>query len=330
MYDFRMYSSYPNYFRGNNYGTTKFWVEEYWAATKILELEQKYPGIDFTGLIDDNYKTKIVSYLQESNHLDLSNITKFAELSEIESKDNRKFINVSTSHAPSRFIAKKYVHSIGDKFGVITIDAHLDMFNTDFVHNAWITNDITPYTAVIGGWAEVMDDVKSAESLLAFYEPNTTNLSLNSKFKEWISGRKIYLTIDLDFFRTSQNRFMGYSNYWHRDRIIGHSMNFEQELEERTIEKKLYKSKMAGNVLGFFYELESFVQEKKRTINFQSKEIEKLLQLIVSVFKNNSTTLLSVDFVEYSPLCDYEKLTIEELERNYLRFYDILHLVKEK
>ena len=330
MYDFRMYSSYPNYFKGNNYGTTEFWVEEYWAATKILELEQKYPGIDFTGLIDDNYKTKIVSYLQESNHLDLSNITKFAELSEIESKDYRKFINVSTSHAPSRFIAKEYIHSIGDKFGIITIDAHLDMFNRDFIHNAWITNDIASFTTVIGGWADVMDDIQLAKSVLAFYEPNITDLSFNSNFIKWIADRKIYLTIDLDFFHSSQSKFMGYSNYWHRDKIIGHSMNFEQILEERIIKTKVKNSRMAGYLLGIFHELESFVKMKKRSLKLQSGEIEKLLELIVSIFKSNSATLLCVDFVEYSPICDYRQLTLKELERKYSKFYDIISSVREK
>ncbi len=123
---------------------------------------------------------------------------------------------------------------------------------------------------------------------------------------------------------------MGYSNYWHRDKIIGHSMNFEQILEERIIKTKVKNSRMAGYLLGIFHELESFVKKKKRSLKLQSGEIEKLLELIVSIFKSNSATLLCVDFVEYSPICDYRQLTLKELEKKYSKFYDIISSVREK
>jgi hypothetical protein len=320
---------FPYCLNGHSYGTTLFWAEEYWVRNKILGLEEKYPNIDFTGLINMNFKNQLKNLLNRTHHTELMSTTSFVDLSSVVWEENRKFLNIATSHAPSRFIARRYAKLYGNDFGIISIDAHLDMFNTDVIHNAWISPDLVTKTAVIGGWAEFKEDIDRAKSLLAYLEPNEDGIILNSEFIKWFSGKKIYLTLDLDYFRLSQHKFMGYSNYWHRNKIIGHSMNIGQLLEKYSVERNFDHLISVGNILEIFSELESFLQEKKHSIHMQSKKIEDLLRLLEEVCMNNATTLLSIDFVEYSPICDYQKLTLKELELKYQTFYNLLCSIKE-
>ncbi|MFX0085096.1 MAG: hypothetical protein ACFFAU_05445 [Candidatus Hodarchaeota archaeon] len=327
--DLPMKDIFPFCIKEYTYGTTLFWAEEYWAINKILELERKYPSIDFVGLINTNFKNQLNNLLNEPPHSELVGTTGFADLSSVVWKERRKFINIATSHAPSRFIARKYSEFYDRNFGIISIDAHLDLHNTDFIHSAWISTDLMPKTAVIGSWAESKEDIDLAKSLLAFLEPNVNELFLNSDFIQWLSGKKIYLTLDLDYFRLSQHKFMGYSNYWHRNKIIGHSMNISQLLEKYGLERNINHIKSVGILLGIFSNLESFLKEKKSSIKLQSKKIEELFRILVEVCSNNATTLLSIDFVEYSPICDYQKLTLKELEMKYQAFHHILCPIKE-
>ncbi|MHA1966852.1 MAG: hypothetical protein ACW964_03510 [Candidatus Hodarchaeales archaeon] len=324
-----MNSLFPDCLAKNSYGTTLFWIEEYWTTRKILELERKYPNIDFSGIIDPYFKNMMSKLLHKPPHIEILGTNQFSDFSKIVWEENRRYINIATSHAPSRFIASNYAHRLREKCRIITIDAHLDISNTNFIHNSWIDTDLMTKTALIGGWGEVTADINYARDNLAFIEPSVDKIIQNPNFREWISGKKIYLTIDLDYFRLSQHRFMGYSNYWHRNRIIGHSMNVEQILEEYITQDNKSDKILLGEMLGVYSDLESFIQDKKKSLRNQSGKIEEILRTLVNFCRNNYASFLSIDFVEYSPICDYHQLTIREFERNYQIFFSILSTVRE-
>lgn len=325
-----MNSLFPDCLAKNSYGTTLFWAEEYWAARKILELEKKYPNINFSGIIDSYFTNMMPQLLHKPPHIDILGTNQFSDFSKIVWEENRRYINISTSHAPSRFIASNYAKILGEKFRIITIDAHLDISNINFIRNSWIDADLMTRTALIGGWAEVTADIDYARGNLAFIEPNVDKLIQNPNFREWISGKMIYITIDLDYFRLSQQNFMGYSNYWHRDRIIGHSMNIEQILEEYITQDNKSGKILLGEILGIYSDLSSFIQDKKNSLRNQSGKIEELVRSLVNFCEDNYASFLSIDFVEYSPICDYQQLTIKEFERTYQNFFSILSTVQEE
>ena len=325
-----MNSLFPDCLTKNSYGTTLFWAEEYWAARKIFELERKYPEIDFLGLIDTNFKNRLSDLLQKPPHKNLIGKNHYNELSGNIWEEDERFLNIATSHAPSRFIANRYSRIIRDNFCIVTVDAHLDMSSDNYIHNAWINDDLAIKTAVIGGWIENQRDIIESKPYLAFLEPTFNRLTLNPLFAEWIENKIIYLTLDLDYFHISQHKFMGYSNFWHRDRIVGHSMNFEQVLDEYVIKNKNFDQLCMGRILDVYSDLDTFLQEKKNSIKQQSKIIEELLKVIVEFCIDYSATLLRVDFVEYSPICDYQQLTIKEFERNNHNFFSILSSVRKE
>ena len=83
-------------------------------------------------------------------------------------------------------------------------------------------------------------------------------------------------------------------------------------------------------MLGIYSDLESFIQDKKKSLWNQSGKIEELLRSLVNFCRENYASFLSIDFVEYSPICDYQQLTIKEFERNYQNFFSILSVVQEE
>ncbi len=325
-----MNSLFPDCLAKNSYGTTLFWAEEYWAARKIFELERKYSNIDFSGIIDPSFKNMIPKLLHKPPHIDILGTNQFSEFSKIVWEANRRYINIAPSHAPSRIIASNYANILEEKFSIITIDAHLDISNTTFIHNSWIDTDLMSKTALIGGWAELKTDIDYVRDNLAFIEPSVDKIIQNPNFREWISGKEIYLCIDLDYFRLSQQNFMGYSNYWHRDRIIGHSMNIAQILEESITQDNKSGKILLGEMLGIYSDLESFIQDKKISLWNQSGKIKELLRSLVNFCRDNYASFLCIDFVEYSPICDYHQLTIKEFERNYQNFFSILSTVRKE
>ncbi|MFX0051521.1 MAG: arginase family protein [Candidatus Hermodarchaeota archaeon] len=316
-------ATFPYCIPANTYGTTIFLAEEYWTFAKIMKLCQIYPNLDFTGLIDPSFKNSFLSLIEQEPHKKIIGIKKYNEISEKIWETNRRVLNIATSHAPSRFIAQDYRQEYGDSLGIITIDAHYDLDNYGFAHGAWLTNNLADITAGIGGWAEKTSDLNDITSF-AFFSPNFTELTCDRKFAEWLKGKKIHVTLDLDYFRSSKLNFLGYSNYWHREKIIGHSMNIEQELEESATDNSLSNQFMVGKHLGIFSDLENFIENKKNSIKKETGEIFRTIDVISKLIKKSSAKLLSIDFVEYSPICDWHLLTINEFITNYANILNMI------
>ena len=237
------------------YGTTLFWAEEHWAIMKIQELNKDYPQIDLSGLIDPNFIQEFPSLIKQPAHEIILNTRRFDDISSISWEDNRQTLNISTSHAPSRFIAEAYWDRFGEDFGIITFDAHLDLSNSQNLHGAWITKDLASITTVIGGWADTSQDFEEATGLFSFIEPNITSVISNRDLQTWLKDKKIYLNIDLDYYQLLQGDYLGYSNFWHRNKFIGHSMTIEQLLAEQIEEYQMNSSFLLGKALGFFSNL---------------------------------------------------------------------------
>ncbi len=262
----------------------------------------------------------IVFYLDRDmmmNQEIISNYKRFKDISKVFWEDNRQFINISPSHVPSRPIAQNYQEIFGDDFGIITFDAHLDLSDSGNTHGTWITQKLAGITAVIGGWAETRRDFEEANSSFAFLEPEVESIISNREFIDWLRGKKIYISLDLDYFSRSQTNFLGYSNYWHRNKIIGHSMNLEQMFALQNNNYHSCTPNLAGKSLGFFPDLKIFAQNKKDSLKKQSDDIIIILREISKLCRQNSALLLSIDFVEYSPTCDWLQLTIKEFIGKY-------------
>ncbi|MFX1286233.1 MAG: hypothetical protein ACFFB5_21545 [Promethearchaeota archaeon] len=306
------------------YGTSLFWAEEYWTVRRIQELKKKYPYIDFSGLIDPYFNQNFHTLLKNSIHKKILGSKSFTDISEVSWEDNRRVINIATSHAPSRYIALDYLEKFRDNFGIITLDAHLDLSDSQKMHGAWINKKLAGITAVIGGWAETSYDIDDSDSSLAFFAPNMESISSNREFLSWLKGKKIYVTLDLDYYQLSQAAFLGYSNYWHRNKIIGHSMNIEQILLVQSYKNQLNSPIPLGKYLHFFPDLEVFEKNKKLSLKKQSDEIFVTLRDVARLCQKNSACLLSIDIVEYSPVCDWQQLTIREFMENYSRYMAII------
>lgn len=101
-------------------------------------------------------------------------------------------------------------------------------------------------------------------------------------------------------------------------------MNIEQILEEQNRNNQSNSPLLLGESLVFFPNLEIFVKNKKKSLKKQSDDIFVTLNEITQLYRKNSATLLSIDFVEYSPACDWQQLTIRELMENYTRYQAII------
>ncbi|MFW9904492.1 MAG: hypothetical protein ACFFFH_09185 [Candidatus Thorarchaeota archaeon] len=307
------------------YGTTLFWAEEYWTIMKIRELRKMYPHLDLSGLIDPNFMQEFPNFIKRPIHENCLYTRRFDDISSISWEDNRQILNISTSHAPSRFIAEAYWDRFGGDFGIITFDAHLDLSTSQKIHGAWITEDLASITVVIGGWADTSHDVEEAANLFPFIESDLPSAISNRDLQTWLKDRKIYLNIDLDYYQLSHRDYLGYSNFWHRNKFIGHSMTIKQILAEHFEEYQMNSSFLLGKLLCFFSNLNEFTQRKKESLKNQTTEITNTLTEITSLCHKNSATLLALDFVEYSPICDWHQMTIYEFIRNYSRFQSIIH-----
>lgn len=317
---------FPLCLPSQTYGTTLFWAEEYWASVKIQELKNQYPNIDFSGLIDPCFMKKFPNLVKESIHKKILGTKSFEDITTFLWEDKRQVINIATSHAPSRLIAEDYLLQFGDNFGIITFDAHLDISNSQKVHGAWITKELASITSVIGGWDDTGQDFEEASRFFPFIEQNITEVVSNRDFHTWLKGKSIYLSVDLDYYRHSLGNYLGYSNFWHRNKFIGHSMTIEQILEENSKNyNNLNSSLLIGKSLGFFTDLEDFILRKKASLRNQTIEILSDLKNIARLCRKSSATLLCIDFVEYSPICDWCQLTISEFIENYPKYRAIIH-----
>ena len=319
--------AYPLSRQTNTFGAALFWAEEYWATTRLQSLRKKKPNLDFSGFINTSFHNKLLTLLKESPHTKMLGTQNYHDLEGVSPplwENQRRFINLSSSHAPSRSIAEKYSQEYGDDFGIITFDAHFDMTSTlEVIHSKWLTEELAEHTIVVGGWAEAFSDREQAQSMLKFQSPSLFPLLNDPRLRSWLSGKKIYVTIDLDYFDNGRNPFLGYANYMHRDKIIGHALNIDQLLEATTAENS--DSKWLGTLFNYS-NLGGFIAQKKKSIQTVSSELLQVLTLLVELFKNvPKVSLLALDFVEYSPICDWHDLTLNELIGHYPRLWTLFH-----
>ncbi|MFX0013512.1 MAG: hypothetical protein ACFFB2_14300 [Promethearchaeota archaeon] len=316
---------YPYCLPAQTYGTTLFWAEEYWAVMQIQEFKKIYPYVDFSGLFDPYFTKELFSYLVQPIHSSIIGTNKFNDIIKFKWEDKRQFINIATSHAPSRYIAQNYKRRFRDEFGIVTFDAHFDFTESLSPHGAWIIKELAGITTVIGGWAETHHDFDTLTSSFAFIEPNLKQIGKNAEFLNWLRGKKIYISFDLDYCQESQINFLGYSNYWHRNKVIGHSMNLKQMLAEKNIKNQLSRPYLLGKFLGFFSNLETFIRLKKTSLKNQTDNILTTLRALMQLLRKTSATPLCIDLVEYSPVCDWQQLTITELIENYQKYLAVFN-----
>ena len=318
-------TTFPLCLPSQTYGSTLFWAEEYWTVVKIQELKRQYPQIDLSGLIDPCFMQQFPNLIKGTFHEKILGTRSFDDISTLFWEDKRQKINIATSHAPSRLIAEDYWQQFGDDFGIITFDAHLDLSNSQGIHGAWITKELASITSVIGGWADTSHGYEDASSLFPFIESNIKDISSNSGLHTWLKGKMIYLSIDLDYYQLSQKDYLGYSNFWHRNKIIGHSMTIDQILAEQSEDCNVNSPLLLGKSLGFFSNSDFFTERKMKSLKNQTTEILNNLKYITRLCRKNSATLLCIDFVEYSPICDWHQLPINEFIQNYPKLQALFH-----
>ena len=86
------------------------------------------------------------------------------------------------------------------------------------------------------------------------------------------------------------------------------------------VENQPKSSILLGNLLGFFPNIGIFIRNKKNSLKTQSIEILNTLKMIARLCRRNSAKIVRIDFVEYSPICDWQQLTIKELMNNYQNY----------
>jgi hypothetical protein len=320
--------AYPDCISTSTYGITQFWAEEYWAWQKIQELKLLYPQIDLTGLINPIFEIHLPNLTKINPHMNITETRDYKDIPVDSWEIEYKRLNIATSHAPSRFKAQNYMKKFTNDFRIITLDAHLDIGKSNLIHAAWLTQDLAKKTALIGGWSETSEDVCFAQNLFPFFSYQISDLFEKKLFKNWIEGKKVYITIDLDFFPHKDN-YLGLSSYWHRNLFIGHAMNIKQRIELlEDIEVGLNRE-LAGVGLHIFDDISSFKRQKSASIQQQICQINKLLQDLIEFLQETSTSLLSLDLVEYSPICDWQNLTIERLEENFHFLNNLINAINE-
>jgi len=319
---------YPTCISSSSYGITLFWAEEYWAWLKVQELRLLYPQIDLTGLINQLFENQLPNLTKISPHMNVVGTKNYNEIP-IDSWDiDYRKLNIATSHAPSRFKAQNYLKKYTNDFRIITFDAHLDIGRSNLIHAAWLTEDLAKRSAIIGGWSEASDDMSHARSLIPFISTCTNDLIEKKGFKSWITGKKVYLTIDLDFF-PSQDNYMGLSSFWHRNLFLGHAMNIKQRIEIEKDIKIGSNSGLVGVKLQIFDDIVSFMKQKKKSIRSQIDQLNHLIEEIAGFFQENSAYLLGLDLVEYSPICDWQNLTINSFKENFQYLSTLISTINE-
>ncbi len=319
---------YPTCISSSTYGITLFWAEEYWAWLKIQELRVLYPQIDLTGLINQVFENQLPNLTKTSPHRKIVGTKNYNEIP-IDSWDiDYRKLNIATSHAPSRFKAQNYLKKYTNDFRIITLDAHLDIGRSDLIHAAWLTEDLAKKSAIIGGWSEASEDMGHARSLIPFISTCTNDLLEKKDFKKWITGKKVYLTIDLDFF-PSLDKYMGLSSFWHRNLFLGHAMNINQRIELEKDIKTGSNNCLAGVKLQIFNDIISFMKQKKKSIQSQINQLNHLIEDIAVFFQENSASMLGLDLVEYSPICDWQNLTINGFKDDFQYLSTLINTTNE-
>ncbi len=307
---------------------TQFWAEEYWAWLKVQELRLLYPLLDLTGLINQIFEKQLPNIIKTSPHKKIIDTKDYNDIPTDSWEIGYRKLNIATSHAPSRFKAQNYLKKYTNDFRIITLDAHLDLGRSNLIHAAWLTEDLAKKAAIIGGWSEALEDVSHARNLIPFINTHTNDLLEKKDFINWITGKKVYVTIDLDFF-SSQDNYMGLSSYWHRNLFIGHTMNMKQRIELQKDSKFELNKKLAGVELHLFKDVISFRKHKKDSIQSQINQINHFVADLLDFFQKNSVFMLGLDLVEYSPICDWQNLTIQGFKDNFHYLKSLINAINE-
>ena len=319
---------YPYCISTSTYGITQFWAEEYWAWLKVQELRSLYPQIDLTGFINQIFENQLPNLTKTNPHWKIVGTKDYSDIPLNSWKIGHRKLNIATSHAPSRFKAQNYLRKYTNDFRIITFDAHLDIGMSSLIHAAWLTEDLAKKTAIIGGWSESSEDVNHARGIIPFISSRTSDLFERKDFKSWIKGKKVYITIDLDFF-PSHDKYMGLSSYWHRNFFVGHAMNIKQRIELEKDTNIRLNNKMIGVELNIFNDVASFMKEKKKSIQSQINQLNHLMENIVTFFQENSSSMLGLDLVEYSPICDWQNLTIKGFKDDFPNLSTLISTINE-
>lgn len=320
---------FPSCVPDTTYGVTQFWAEEYWAWRQIQKIRKNYPGIDFNGLINSTFEDHFKQLLNNPPHTNILGTNSFTDIPDNSWKISNKKLTLATSHAPSRYKAQLLLRRHKDNFRIITFDAHLDLGNYTGIHGAWLTENIAKRTSIIGGWADTFYELNYAHSLVPHIASELTELSDDNSFLEWIAEKKVYISIDIDYLQPTQN-YLGLSSYWHRILLIGHTRNLNQQIQMLPDHIDLTTPTLIGKEINLFEDLALFRERKKKSINLHIKKLEKLFEEISILLNDSSSSLLGLDLVEYSAICDWKKLTLNALLQNYSPFERVLKPVYEE
>jgi hypothetical protein len=314
--DFDQKNQYPFCIPDSTFGVSLFWAEEYWAWNKIQKIRILYPNINLKGLLNIEFENMLPNLISKPPHHTLKGTTNYQDLHSDPWEIEYSFINLATSHAPSRIKAEKFLHEYHDNFIIINFDAHCDIGGNGIIHGAWLTGELLTKTVIIGGSSDSKYELFNLSNNPLIIENELEVLLDNSKFLNWIKEKKVYITFDLDFFKQNK-KLEGFSNYWHRNFINGHSLNIFQEIELLLGQNQEIKNEPIGKSLGFFQNLTDYKSNKQVKIRMQAHLMIDLLRRLNEVLEENSASLLNLDIVEYSPLCDWHNLTINELIKSF-------------
>ena len=320
---------YPNCIPATSFGITQFWAEEYWTGRQIQKIRNRYPGIDFRGLIDGIFENHLKQILKKPPHIDIVDTTSFGEIPKNSWKISYKKLTLATSHAPSRYKAQTFLKKHKDQFRILTFDAHLDLGNYAGIHGAWLTDNLAKRTAIIGGWAEPHYELKSGYAIVPHIRPDFKQLCEEKSFLDWISKKKIYISIDLDYLQSKGN-YLGLSCYWHRNLFIGHTLNINQQIQMLPDHIDLFTPTLIGKELNIFEDLSSFMESKIKSINSHIQMLMKLFTDISTLLQDNESSLLGMDLVEYSAISDWRQLSVSALLNNFDLFEKLVKPVYEK
>jgi hypothetical protein len=296
---------------------------------KIQKILKKIPYVDLRGLINKEFEGRFKQLLRSDPHYNLLDTSSFAEIPSDSWEISNKMLTIATSHAPSRYKAQKLLGRYKEKFRIITIDAHYDLGNYTKIHGAWITDKLARHTCVIGGWAETLHELRAAQKVIPYIKPKIAKLSEDNSFLGWIADKKVYISIDLDFFPPTEE-YLGLSSFWNRNLFLGHSLNLNQQIQMLMGNIDLTTPLLIGKEIDFFEDLSSFRQDKYKSINAHMQLLTKLIEDIVIIFQNTASSLIGLDLVEYSPICDWEHLTIDAILKNFNLFKRTIHPIIEK
>ncbi len=320
---------YPLCIPDKTYGITQFWAEEYWAWCQIQKLRENYPGTDFRGLVNSTFENYLQKILNTTPHANILNTSSFDDIPENSWEISNKMITLATSHAPSRYKAENFLQEYKDNFRILTFDAHLDLGNYNGIHGAWISDSLAKRVAMVGGWAELEEELTRGTKAIRYLHSTHESLKNDTSFQNWIKGKNVYITIDLDFFRPKA-KFLGLCSFWHRNLFIGHSLNLNQQIQLLPNPIDLSVPTLLGKEINILRDLQSFRNLKLKSIEFQIQELIRLIDEISLLLQANNSSLLGLDLVEYSAICDWEQITINALVKNFGRFEKKLKPFQEK